>query len=146
MSAAHRHTPSFQYFRLHGEWTEFCCDSRGVCIGQFPCIGCPGNLLVVGDRPQLLKLVLPFLPELQDGCSTSRHCFYVPMGEEGRTKGFSYFYSALLCIPGCSKLQHLWEQCIQSPSMIKLMIDFSGQPRWRSGLAPPAARGVILET
>ena len=21
-----------------------------------------------------------------------------------------------------------------------------GQPRWRSGLAPPAARGVILET
>ena len=24
--------------------------------------------------------------------------------------------------------------------------DFIGQPRWRSGLAPPAAWGVILET
>ena len=35
--------------------------------------------------------------------------------------------------------------CLMTLNNIKI-IHCSGQPRWRSGLALPAARGVILET
>ena len=31
-------------------------------------------------------------------------------------------------------------------NFIDIKIKRSGQPQWRSGLVPPAARGVILET
>ena len=31
-------------------------------------------------------------------------------------------------------------------TIISLKFHAGGQPRWRSGLAPPAAQGVILET
>lgn len=38
-----------------------------------------------------------------------------------------FSFVALPCRLGLSKLQHLWEPCNQSPSMVQLMIDFSNE-------------------